>query len=269
MSTHPAGWFPDPDDPTMWRYWDGERWTSQRSPRGQTTRPTPPPPARAPVAAEPTGKWYFVVVLASAGLLAAVPFFHAASRLQKPSLMKVGAGYAAAGLLSLLLVGTAPEDAAGSPTGFLSGVGVSIAMFTMITASLWLIGIRRQVYDRVHIQAPSRNQGARAIVSEARRRREEARRIAVRDPMMARELGIGRPSLNKYDDGGLLDLNLATEDELESTAGLTPTAARSVVEAREAIGRFLTVDDAIVYGQVSEDETDLLRERGIVIESRA
>lgn len=265
MNAHPAGWFPDPEDPTMWRYWDGGQWTSQRSPRGQAALPARPSAHPAPAAGEPTGKWYFVIVLASVGLLAAVPFFHAASRLHRPTLAKAGAGYAAAGLLSLLLIGTAPVDATGDPTGFLSGVGVSVSIVSMLTASLWLIGVRRQVYDRVHILAPSRNQGAQATVSEARRRREEARRIAGADPMMARELGIGRPSLNRYDDGGLLDLNLATEQELASVAGLTPGVARSVIEAREAIGRFLSVDDAVVFGQVSEDETDLLRERGIVI----
>jgi hypothetical protein len=28
----PAGWFPDPDDPTKQRYWDGQQWTEHRSP---------------------------------------------------------------------------------------------------------------------------------------------------------------------------------------------------------------------------------------------
>jgi len=29
----PAGWFPDPQDPTQYRYWDGGQWTDHRSPR--------------------------------------------------------------------------------------------------------------------------------------------------------------------------------------------------------------------------------------------
>ena len=28
----PAGWYPDPDDPTRRRWWDGDQWTSQRIP---------------------------------------------------------------------------------------------------------------------------------------------------------------------------------------------------------------------------------------------
>lgn len=267
MSTHRPAWLPDPEDPTQWRYWDGEEWTSHRSPRGLGGLPAAPTPAPQLAASEPTGNWYFIITLASFGSLAAVPFFHAASRLEKQSLTKLGVGFAVTSLVGYLLVGTGSTNAAGESTGFLSSVGSTIVMVEMAVACLLLIGIRRQVYDKVLIKAPSRNQGAMASVAEARRRREEARRIARTDPMMARELGIGRPSSNRYDDGGLLDLNLATAEELVTVAGLTPSAADGVVEARNAIGRFLSVEDAIVYGQVSEDETGLMRERGIVLRS--
>ena len=51
--TSPAGWHPDPKDPTLLRYWDGTQWTEQRaariaSPGGPATHlPTSPPPAAA------------------------------------------------------------------------------------------------------------------------------------------------------------------------------------------------------------------------------
>lgn len=35
--TPPAAWFPDPDDPTQYRYWDGSAWTEHRAPRTTTT----------------------------------------------------------------------------------------------------------------------------------------------------------------------------------------------------------------------------------------
>jgi hypothetical protein len=34
--TTPAAWFPDPEDPTQYRYWDGTAWTDHRSPRSTT-----------------------------------------------------------------------------------------------------------------------------------------------------------------------------------------------------------------------------------------
>jgi hypothetical protein len=36
MTQTPAGWFPDPQDATQYRYWDGAQWTDHRAPRTQT-----------------------------------------------------------------------------------------------------------------------------------------------------------------------------------------------------------------------------------------
>ncbi|MEO0491877.1 MAG: DUF2510 domain-containing protein [Actinomycetota bacterium] len=40
MSDVPAGWYDDPEDSSQYRYWDGSRWTDNRSPR--TTAQTGP-----------------------------------------------------------------------------------------------------------------------------------------------------------------------------------------------------------------------------------
>lgn len=39
MSTPPANWYDDPEDPTQYRYWDGSNWTAHRSPK---RIPSPP-----------------------------------------------------------------------------------------------------------------------------------------------------------------------------------------------------------------------------------
>lgn len=52
--TTPADWYPDPEDPTGLRYWDGNRWTEHRTPAA----PPPPAPAEPPAPApapEPIG----------------------------------------------------------------------------------------------------------------------------------------------------------------------------------------------------------------------
>ena len=269
MNAQPAGWFPDPTDQSQFRYWDGSAWTDHRSARFESVGPTafvrPPPPLG------PTGKWYFVITIASAGLLASVPYFHAASKLDRPQLRKTGAALAVTAVVCFALIGLSPEDDAGDPSGPLATIGAVVMFGVVVLACLQLISIRRDVYQApATAQAmPSRNRAAVATVAESRRKRDEARKLAASDPMMARELGIGRPALNSgYDDGGLLDLNAATADELSTICGLPPDVAESVVTSRSSLGAFLQVEDAIVFGQIGEQHAPLVRDRGIVIGDR-
>ena len=267
MNAQPGGWYPDPTDASQLRYWSGSAWTELRSPRHPTSAPAWSPPPPPPVA---TGKWYFVVTIATVGLLAAVPFFHAASRLDRPHLRKVGAGMAAGGLLGYALLAASPTDTTGQSTGWLSNVAVLILLTVMVVATLLLIGLRREVYNPAAIALPPNgNQGAMASVEESRRKRNEARKLAAKDPMMARELGIGRPeSKTGYDDGGLLELNLATAEQLTEVCGLPRDLAQEVVSSRAALGRFIHVEDAVVYGQIGEEYAPLVRDRAIVIADR-
>lgn len=43
----PPGWYPDPRDPNLARYWDGKRWTEFTGPRDAAAPATPPPIAEA------------------------------------------------------------------------------------------------------------------------------------------------------------------------------------------------------------------------------
>lgn len=219
--------------------------------------------------AGPSGRWYFVITILSVGLFAAVPFFHAASRLDKPHLRKVGAGVAAGALLGFALISVAPTDEVGDPSGWLSDVAVLIMLTVMLVATILLIGPRREVYRPSTSTPLTGNQSATANVEALRRKRSEARTLATKDPMMARELGIGRGSADRgYDDGGLLELNFATKEQLTAMCGLPLDVSQQVVEARADLGRFQTVDDAIVFGQISEEYAAGVRDRGIVVVNR-
>ena len=57
----PAGWYEDPDDAALQRFWDGSRWTTSRMPRnegvpleGEQPRPLPQPRYASDVATPPT-----------------------------------------------------------------------------------------------------------------------------------------------------------------------------------------------------------------------
>jgi DNA uptake protein ComE-like DNA-binding protein len=105
------------------------------------------------------------------------------------------------------------------------------------------------------------NPVAMAGVMAARQKRAEARAVAQRDPLMARDLRIGRPDLPRYyDDGGLVDVNSAPAETIAKWLGLSAAEAAQVVQVRQQLGRFEHVDDLLnlvgleltVYDQVSD-----------------
>ncbi len=230
-------------------------------------RPRVNEPAQQHGYGQPTGRWYYVITWVSLGLLAAVPFFHAAAHLNRPALHKTGAGFAAASVVGMVLIGIAPTDEAGDPTGWLSNVGAVLLLAVMILATTQHVGLRREVYPRPGVPRPvDPNRDAVAGIETARAKRTEARLLAERDPMMARELRIGRPDLRReYDDGGLVDLNAAPIETLAREFELSEQAARSLAEVRERIGRLDNVEEVITFGDIPEGSAQLMRERGIVI----
>ncbi len=51
----PAGWYPDPEQAGLLRYWDGGTWTEHRSPAQDPAAPTAQEPFAEPTAQEPSG----------------------------------------------------------------------------------------------------------------------------------------------------------------------------------------------------------------------
>ncbi|NHN54502.1 DUF2510 domain-containing protein [Calidifontibacter sp. DB0510] len=59
MEQRPSGWYDDPDDPTLLRYWDGILWSDRTMPKvkpglDRSSIGTPPPPSAQQ---EPVGQW--------------------------------------------------------------------------------------------------------------------------------------------------------------------------------------------------------------------
>ena len=74
-------------------------------------RPRVNEPAQQHGYGQPTGRWYYVITWVSLGLLAAVPFFHAASQLNRPALRKTGTKFAVASVVGMVLIGVAVHGA--------------------------------------------------------------------------------------------------------------------------------------------------------------
>jgi DNA uptake protein ComE-like DNA-binding protein len=130
-----------------------------------------------------------------------------------------------------------------------ASVGADVALAVMIGATV------HALHAFSHLDRPGRT-GARqdtAIASAiaARDHRIQARRILAADPILARDLRIGRPDRpREYDDGGLVDVNNAPVSALTGTLGLTEAEAARLIAARAELGLLQDVDDLTVYADL-------------------
>jgi DNA uptake protein ComE-like DNA-binding protein len=225
--------------------------------------PTTPAPT-SPATWFARGGWWFVVHVGSLGILAAVPFAHAAVRSRRIGHAVLAAVVLLTTMLAFLLVGTAGHDAAGHVVGFGAHLGGALLGLVLLAGLVGLVVVRAQVYDP---RPPARAlQPAHARALAARARRDEARRLAASDPLLARELRIGRPDLSpKFDDGGLVDLNAAPARVVAAVCGIHPVHAVRIVEARRAAGRFGAVDDVFAWTELPIGLWDQVRDRAVIL----
>lgn len=104
------------------------------------------------------------------------------------------------------------------------------------------------------------------VVDRARKLREQARRTAEADPMLAKRLGIGRPDLpRQFDDGGLVDLNHAPLHVLNSLPGVTERSARQIQDWVERSGPFGSLGEVMLVIEISPTFEHHLREYCVFI----
>ncbi|MCD2198022.1 helix-hairpin-helix domain-containing protein [Actinomycetospora endophytica] len=212
------------------------------------------------------GGWWFLVHVASLGILAAVPFTAAAVRSRRIGHAITAAGVLLATVLAFVLIGTSEHDAAGKVVGAQGNIGGTLIVVILLGGLVGLIVERQQIYGAGARPGPTTAQPAVTRALAARHRREEARRLVASDPLLARELRIGRPDLpREYDDGGLVDLNSAPAQVLASVCGLEPVQAARIVQARQAAGRFGAVDDVFSWTDLPVEIWDQVRDRGVVL----
>ncbi len=75
------------------------------------------------------------------------------------------------------------------------------------------------------------------------RDRRRALELARTDPALAREIGVGRPDRQGAADAGLVDVNNASVTALLKLPGMDGDVATQIVEGREKIGGFSSLED--------------------------
>lgn len=232
---------------------------------------TPPHfPARTtsvPTAAQRfmAGGWYYVLTIASVGFLAAVPFWHAASRLGLREVRGRALIFTAAVVYLAVLTALTPRKADGtSANEALSGLFAFSALVVVVAACIQLRPLRRAVFGGGGV-VPVHADPVVARALGARARREETRQLLARDPRLQRDLGIGRPDLGRgYDDGGLIDVNTASAEVIMRVADLDRGDAEAIVAGRAARGgSWYDVAELIDNVRLSPSAQEQLRERAV------
>ncbi|MGW4060371.1 helix-hairpin-helix domain-containing protein [Amycolatopsis sp. NPDC004747] len=226
-----------------------------------------------PAAAQPSvlarlgSRWYFVVTIATVGLFAWVPFVHAAVRLGRKPLYARAAIFGAVAAVMFTLLSLAPKDDTGKTVGTTGNLLTSIAaiagLVVVVVACVQQVKLRRELLGLAPAERPGEDP-ALATALAARERRAEARKLVASDPLIARDLRIGRPDLERdYDDGGLVDLNNAPAAVIASVCGLDAATAEAIADIRTTVGGFAAVDDVATV--VPFAALDRVRDRAVVL----
>ncbi|WP_143218835.1 hypothetical protein [Actinokineospora bangkokensis] len=212
--------------------------------------------------------WYFIVPIATIGLFAFVPFVHAAVRLRERRVVLLALAYGAVDVGILAGTSILQDGSGRAPWPF-----AIAAIIVVVAACAQLSGLRRRAYAIAAPQVapvpaaqPAAVDPHVASALAARERRTQAKQLVESDPLLARDLGIGRPDLARgYDDGGLVDLAGAPAEVIARVCGLTEAEAALVVDNR---GRFQNIDELLVIADLPVSQWGLIRDRGVVFPVR-
>lgn len=168
----------------------------------------------------------------------------------------VFAGYLAASITVLVVLSV---PAAVDPVSDTAGaLAITLAIVLMAVGAVHAFAAFRPTPGDNNLLA---SEQALATARARMHRRRQARELAEHNPVLARDLKIGRPDVpHDYDDGGLVDVNQVPGDVLVSCLGLTPVESAAVIAARDQLGGFSSPEELSVYAQLPLDRVAALRD---------
>lgn len=214
--------------------------------------------------------WYYVVFVATVGTFAWVPFMHAAIRLRTVKARLLALTFGGIDALIFVLVGLMPPHSSGTPASTPARAAGLLMIGAMMAGCVVAATLRRPAADNVPTDSgadlTTTDPAVKAALA-ARARRDEARTLAERDPLLARDLHIGRPDLARiYHDGGLVDVNSAPVEVIAGVCGISIDVATIIVSARVKRGEpFANIDELLVLTDLPLSTWDLIRDRAVLL----
>lgn len=207
----------------------------------------------APVLAYPNG--WLVLVALGLGFTTWAAFLYIGLRARRRAWLVWAAVYAA------LLVVFGVLDGSANPSSAASGVA-AIALL-----GAWVGGTTHAAVVRKAAARTRRPDGAARLEAARQRidRRAEGRRLAARDPRLAREAGVGRPDVPGSDDYGLVDVNHGSKEALCRLPGITPGLAQRIADTREGVGFFRSAEDLGITLDLPPQVIDEIQEYAVFL----
>ena len=186
--------------------------------------------------------WWVLASFVPFGWLTFAGFLYAGARARMPLALLLGAVFMATNVAGFLI----PDDAGGAVIvlAWLAGIGASFAV-----APAWQ---RRMISGRLEAE--------RRIAA-----RREARRMVEDEPLVARELGVGRPDVETARHHHVVDVNSAPTDVIARMPGVTDALAREIVRVREEIGGFSSLADLSAMVDLPPGTVEELEERAVFV----
>jgi len=198
--------------------------------------------------------WWVALAAVPLGFGVGPAFLYAAARARAVSYAIYGVAWLAVCLTGLVLTLVYPEDSSGDQFGSF------LMVMTWIAGGVQAWAMRGAWARRV------RAHDADPILRARHRleRRDELRRLAQRDPRLAREMGIGRGRAN-VDDAGLVDVNHASQAVLAELPGVDSALAHRIARARQEVRGFSSVEDLGTVLDLPAEVVEEMRDRAIFI----
>ena len=191
--------------------------------------------------------------LLTLGFAAGPVFWYAAARLRSWVPTACGFGYLAATVTGFTLESTSYNVT--TPLS-VAGAWIWLPVVPVVSCAHAFV-IRRRVFDRPPLYATADFAAGQSA------RRDQARKLLARNPELARKLAIGRPdlSLDRFDDGGLLDVNHVPAEFFVTALGFDGETADRITGTRESLGRFDSARELAIQADLPYDLIDNVKDR--------
>jgi len=192
--------------------------------------------------------WWILTIVLTLGWLSWVGFAYVGARGRKAAWLLSSAGYFVLGTSGfVLLVMSGSDDWEG-------GVGTVLTLAAWIGGFAHALVIRGEVLERLSVDEDPRLRSARS----RRLKREIAEELARRTPELALEAGVGQEA-DTF--GGLIDVNHASAHEIARLPGFNEELAGKVVDVRDRIDGFDSVNDFATILDLPPRLVDTIRDR--------